>query len=93
MLRKAAEIVDGARHGRERSFDLTAKLWMFYLDKTISPQDVAILLALLKVARSRCGLADDPDHYVDAAAYLALAGEMATADRTALERELAGAKP
>ena len=66
----------------EDSFDLIARLWELYIravcvspsaDVTIRPQDVAILTALLKIARA--AVSDKPDNFVDLAGYAACAGE------------------
>ena len=87
ILTEAAGIVQGARnatHGdKERSFAAIADLWNAYLDNRaggqeapISPRDVASLMVLLKLARSIQGQAVR-DHFVDAAGYAAIAGEMA----------------
>ena len=50
-----------------------AKLWSAYLDINISPHDVAICMTLLKIARTKLG-SRASDSYVDAAAYMAIAG-------------------
>lgn len=52
-----------------------AKLWSAYLDIEITAHDVAILMALLKVARTKLGQVSD-DTYVDMSAYSAIAGEI-----------------
>lgn len=44
-----------------------------------SPKDVAVMMALLKVARIATG--DNPDSFVDLAGYAACAGEIATRDQ------------
>ncbi len=49
-----------------------------YLKVPIEAVDVALLMALLKVARARSG-ALDPDHFLDLCGYGAIAGELATA--------------
>ena len=54
-----------------------AQLWQVVLGTEISPAEVAICMALVKVAR----LVQTPDHedsYIDAAAYMAIAGEVAS---------------
>lgn len=58
-----------------------AALWSAYLDFPITPDQVAICMALLKVSR----LAETPGHrgkdgYVDGVAYLSLAAQLATTD-------------
>ena len=88
MLAEAAEIVGGARnatHGdKERSFVAIAGLWNAYLDGRkapgpISPRDVAACMVLLKLARSVQGT-PDYDHFLDAAGYAAIAGELAACE-------------
>ncbi len=89
MLRKAAEIVDGARqqqHGdRERSFEAVAALWNAYFAAKpdslaqLTGFDVCLLVALLKIGRSLQGDPTHADHYIDLAGYAALAGELAGA--------------
>ena len=52
-----------------------AKLWSAYLDIKVSAHDVAIMMELLKMARTKLG-AVSKDTYVDMAAYSAIAGEI-----------------
>ena len=52
-----------------------AKLWSAYLDIKIEAHDVAIMMSLLKIARTKLG-AVSKDTYVDMAAYGAIAGEI-----------------
>lgn len=79
VLDKAKEIVTGARQTTygtpEDSFTTIAGLWGSYLGKDLSPKDVAMLMVLLKVARSK-GDAGYSDNYVDIAGYAACAGEL-----------------
>tara|TARA_B100001939_G_scaffold57883_1_gene47030 strand:- start:391 stop:657 length:267 start_codon:yes stop_codon:yes gene_type:complete len=51
-----------------------AKLWSAYIDKELTAHDAAVMLALLKVARTKFGN-PTTDTYIDAAAYMAIAGE------------------
>lgn len=69
----------------EDNFATIAELWMVYLkrrcvgadaDVCILPEDVAVMMALLKVARIASGQAK-ADNYVDLAGYAACAGEIA----------------
>ena len=53
-----------------------AKLWSAYLDKKITPKDVALMMALLKIARTKLGVHNEDD-YVDLVGYGAIAGEIA----------------
>ena len=41
----------------------------------IDAEDVEIMMALVKIARIAQRLTADPDHYIDAATYIAMAGE------------------
>ena len=91
ILLEAAAIVRGNRntvHGdKERSFTLIGQLWSAYLNgrvklsrgAAISAIDVAQMMVLMKIARSIQGQAIR-DHYVDAAGYAAIAGELALAE-------------
>ena len=62
----------------ENNFALIARLWREYLDtdNAITAHDVAIMMALLKIARIATGRFK-ADSYVDACGYLACAGEIA----------------
>lgn len=83
VLQKAEEIVKGARQqaygNPEDCFTSIANLWGSYLDIHISPSDVAMLMVLLKIARSR-GRRDYADNYIDIAGYAACAGELTNAE-------------
>ena len=61
----------------ESNFSLIARLWREYLDadKPITAHDVAMMMALLKIARIRTGRRTE-DSYVDACGYLACGGEI-----------------
>jgi len=52
-----------------------AKLWSAYLDIPVTAHDVALMMVLLKMARTKLG-AISRDTYVDMAAYGAIAGEI-----------------
>ena len=62
----------------ESNFSLIARLWREYLDtdKPITAHDVAVMMALLKIARIASGQAK-ADNYIDLAGYAACAGEIA----------------
>ena len=59
----------------EDSFGLIGNLWSTYLGVEISAKDVAVLMALLKIARIKTDTKSDS--YVDLAGYAACAGEIA----------------
>lgn len=60
----------------ENNFSRVAKLWTAYFDREFEPHDVAVMLALLKVAR----LSENPTHmdsWVDLAGYAVCGAEVA----------------
>ena len=78
ILQEAEKLVSGDRQ-EDYGDKLTnhkniAKLWSAYLDKEITPHDVAICMGLVKIARLKH--AHKKDSYVDLAAYAAIAGEI-----------------
>jgi hypothetical protein len=86
IARKAADLVGGDRartHGdKYENHRNIADLWRAYLGHEVSPVDVAVMMVLLKVARTKTG-AHNPDDYIDMTGYAAIAAELA-------EREHAG---
>ena len=78
VLEMAAELINGDReldYGTpEENFGRIAAGWSVILEKDVSAEQVALCMAWLKIAR----LVNGPhgDSYVDAAAYMALAGEL-----------------
>lgn len=83
---KRTEILEAARvcvcGERERdygtpedSFTLISRLWTAYVGIAFTPKDVAMMMALLKVARIRAG--NKADSFIDLAGYAACAGEIA----------------
>jgi hypothetical protein len=56
-----------------------AKLWSVYLERAIEPEQVAVCMALVKIARL-VETGDHLDSYKDAAAYLAIAAEISYVD-------------
>lgn len=80
ILREAEHMVCGHREqdygSPEDSFAVIAALWSAYLDYEITPKDVAMLMALLKIARIRSGKGT-ADSFIDLAGYAACGGEIA----------------
>ena len=78
-LQLAKELIAGPRaktYGDKiRNHCNIAKLWTAYLDKEITAHDAAVMMALLKVARTKLG-AVSKDTYMDMSAYSAIAGEI-----------------
>ena len=64
----------------ENSFAEIAKLWSAYLDKEITAHDVGIMMCIFKIARIKTGHVKR-DNYVDAAGYIACAGECQCEER------------
>ena len=60
----------------EDNFNRIGKLWSAYMDIEFTAKDVAIMMALLKVARIKAG--NSIDSAVDLAGYAACAGEIYT---------------
>ncbi|MDA1338298.1 MAG: DUF6378 domain-containing protein [bacterium] len=79
ILQQAEKLVNGDRdktHGDKlENHKNISLLWSAYLETTITPKDVAILMVLLKLARTKAGQFNIDD-YVDACGYSAIAGEL-----------------
>ena len=80
ILDKAKECVCGQREqdygSPEDNFKQIAKLWTAYKNAHFTPGDVAMMMALLKIARIQSGTGTD-DSFVDLAGYAACGGEIA----------------
>ena len=81
ILDEARDAITGEREdaygGPEESFFAIAKFWSAYLDRYIGLHDVAIMLALLKVARIKNSDGQHRDSWVDLAGYAACGAECA----------------
>lgn len=79
VLDKAKELVSGPRAQEYGppiiNFGRIAKLWSVVLHKEVTPSEVALCLAQLKVSRL-CETPDSPDGWVDLAGYAACGGEV-----------------
>ena len=79
FLEEATKLASGQRQidygDKTENHCNIARLWSAYLEYTISPHDVAILMCLLKIARTKLG-AISKDTYMDMSAYSAIAGEI-----------------
>ena len=78
-LEEAINLVGCQRHvdygDKKDNNNNIAKLWDAYLDVKIDAHDVAIMMTLLKIARTKLGKRTS-DTYIDASAYMAIAGEI-----------------
>lgn len=81
ILDKAKACVCGHRENEygspEDNFKTIASLWSAYKGVDFSANDVAMMMALLKIARIRTGTATE-DSFVDLAGYAACGGEIMT---------------
>lgn len=97
-LKAAAECVCGSREedygSPEDNFAVIAALWTAYTGTDVTPKDVAMMMALLKIARAKAG--SKPDTYIDLAGYAACGAEISARDqkqttkRTASTSDAAG---
>lgn len=84
ILNRAIECVCGEREqdygSPEDNFGRIATYWSTHLGMEITAEDVAVMMALLKIARIGTGTATD-DSWVDLAGYAACGGEIAAKER------------
>ena len=89
ILKTAEEIVTKDRNVQygepENNFGMIAEYWSTYLSQhnggravLLTPMDVALMMVLLKLGRLTTARAVTLDSFVDAAGYVACAGEIAT---------------
>jgi len=78
ILRTAGELITGDRqrtYGSAKASHATiAGMWSAYLGVDVTEVDVAAMMVLLKVSRSRSS--DHSDNWVDVCGYAAIAGEL-----------------
>ena len=78
-LKIAAKLLKGKRHeeygDKKTNHNNIAKLWKAYLGIELDAHDVAILMLLLKIARTKSGNPTE-DTYIDMVGYSAIAGEV-----------------
>jgi hypothetical protein len=81
VYQRAADLVGGDRARRHGGVlpvhTRTAEFWSAYLNHPIAAHDVALMMLLLKVARTSGGTFN-PDDYIDAAGYAGIAAELAS---------------
>ena len=85
ILNKTLDLVTGSRSKQngdiEKNHSNIARLWTAYLTNKgivseLTPLDVAIMMSLLKIARSQGGKYN-VDDYIDLVGYGSIAGELA----------------
>lgn len=78
ILQEAERIVNGEREGQygspEDNFGRIAGLWSAYSGASLTAQDVAVMMCLMKMARIKAG--GTMDCWVDLAGYAACGGEI-----------------
>ena len=84
ILNKAEQAVCGQREldygSPENNFKVIADLWAVYKGVPFTAKDVSMMMALLKIARIKCG-GGTGDSFVDLAGYAACAGEIAELEK------------
>ena len=85
ILQQAKELVSNDREGTHgdarQNHEQISEFWNIFLDNKLKPMaaitcdDVAVMMALLKISRSTQGKFN-VDDYIDAAAYMAIAGDL-----------------
>jgi hypothetical protein len=85
-LREAATIIAGDRDvqygGPEENFTRIAKIWSVIVGAEISPEDVAMMMVGLKVARYASKSGFQPDTWIDIAGYAGCGYEVGSVEKT-----------
>lgn len=88
-LDRAKQCVCGQRENEygspEDNFRSIAALWSVYKNTDFTATDVAMMMALLKIARIKTGTATE-DSFVDLAGYAACGAEIASADKISADK-------
>lgn len=78
LLHRAQALIDGTRQQEygdaEVNFTRIAELWSAFLGVNITPKDVPVMMALLKLAREKNSPKED--NLLDAAGYIGLAARL-----------------
>ncbi len=85
-LREAATIIAGDRDvqygGPEENFTRIAKIWSVIIGVDITPEDVAMMMVGLKVARYASKSGFQPDTWIDIAGYAGCGYEVGSVEKT-----------
>ena len=86
ILKKARDLITGDRnetHGDAfQNHAEIAEFWNIFLDKKLQPmasitaEDVALMMGLLKISRNTQGKKTNMDNFIDMCGYAAIAGEI-----------------
>jgi hypothetical protein len=81
VLKEATDLINGPRAEEygppEVNFANIAKGWSVIVGQEVTPEEVALCMAWLKIARVSGSGEASRDSYTDGAAYMALAAELA----------------
>ena len=79
VLETAKALITGDRHQQHgeahQNFGRIAAMWTAIMGVQVSPTQVALCMAALKISRA-CSNPSNEDSYIDGAGYLALAAEL-----------------
>ena len=96
VLKRTAEIVckdRDAQYGHpENNFALIAKMWSIWLDTEVTARDVAMMMAMLKIARIKTGKVKE-DNYIDLIGYIACMTEIDMPTEPTIKITKSKAKP
>ena len=86
ILKKAQELITGDRndtHGDAfQNHAEIAEFWNIFLDQKLQPmasitaEDVALMMVLMKISRNTQGKKNNLDNFIDMCGYAAIAGEI-----------------
>ena len=86
ILKKAKDLITGDRNETHvdafQNHAEIAEFWNIYLDKKLQPmasitaEDVALMMVLLKISRNTQGKKNNLDNFIDMCGYAAIAGEI-----------------
>ena len=86
ILKKANDLITGDRnetHGDAfQNHAEIAEFWNIFLDKKLQPmasitaEDVALMMVLMKISRNNQGKKNNLDNFIDMCGYAAIAGEI-----------------
>ena len=86
ILKKARDLITGDRnetHGDAfQNHAEIAEFWNIFLDKKLQPmasitaEDVALMMVLMKISRNTQGKKNNLDNFIDMCGYAAIAGEI-----------------
>ena len=86
ILKKARDLITGDRnetHGDAfQNHAEIAEFWNIFLDKKLQPmasitaEDVALMMVLMKISRNAQGKKNNLDNFIDMCGYAAIAGEI-----------------